>query len=368
MGQLDQDLLARAIRWCAEAGRHVGEAEARAVLERLGWDELLAVRAVLAGPPPARPLGPAALVDLARGVAPDVAAEREREGRYRAESEFERRAASEPRPGRSRRAARRTRGVVVRRARDLAPAAPAAPAPLPLLAELELAEGRAALERLVRRLGARRPALARALAEGWRRPNGTSPDESDLEALLDRHGLARAFHRRERALLLHALRAAGGVRPRAAEALGLSVDGLEAALRRLGAAAEAEAIREARRREVRRRATLADRAHLLAGDEERLGDLGLLEEVLADLRERLPDHLRALRAGHPPSLAAALGRSLSLSRPAVDALAARLDLDLGPAEAPAASARRERPPGSRGRPTGASRPDRARGPPRSRKP
>ena len=368
MGELDPEVVARAVAWCAEAGRRVGEAEIRSALGPLGRDELLAIRAVLADPPPARPLGPHALVDLARGVAPEVAAEREREGRYRAESELERRPAEALRPGWNRRPPRREPGVVVRRARDRAAAAPAAPARLPALDELRLSEGRATLERLVRRLGARRPALLGALVEGWRRADGAPPDEADLEALLDHHGLARAFARRERTLLLHALRAAGGAMGRAAASLDLAPEALEAALRRLGADREAEAIREGGRREVRRRATLTERARLLAGDEERLADLGLLEEVAADLRARLPDHLRALRAGRPPSLAAALGRSLSLSRPAVDALAARLGLDLGPAEAPAAPPRRGRPPGGRGRPPGASRPGQSRGPTRPRRP
>ena len=361
MGALDPELVARAIRWCAEAGRRAGEAEVVAALEPLGWDELLAVRALLADAPPARPLGPQALVDLVRGVAPEVAAERERQGRYRAESELERRSAREPvRPERARRS-RRAPGVRVRRARDRAAAAPLPLPPLPPLEELRLAEGRAALERLVRRLGARRPALLRALAEGWRLPDGTAPGEADLDALLDLHGLARGFARRERALLLHALRAAGGARGRAAASLELAPEGFEAALRRLGAAGEAEAIREQGRREARRRVTLAERARLLAGDEERLADLGLLEEIAADLRARLPDHLRALRAGHPPSLAAALGRSLSLSRAAVDALATRLGLDLGPVPPPLPPDR-ERPAGGRGRPAEPSRPTRPRGP------
>ncbi|HEU4384248.1 MAG TPA: hypothetical protein VFR85_12200 [Anaeromyxobacteraceae bacterium] len=367
MGELDPEVVARAVAWCAEAGRRVGEAEIRSALGPLGRDELLAIRAVLADPPPARPLGPHALVDLARGVAPEVAAERERLGRYRAESQLDRRQEPASRlQGRNRRSARPTSGVVVRRARDRTAAAPAAPARLPALDELCLSEGRATLERLVRRLGPRRTAVLRALAEGWRRPDGTPPDEADLESLLDHHGMARAFERRERAQLLHALRAALGVVARAAASLDLSPEAFQVALRRLGAEREAEAIREDGRREVRRRATLAERARLLTSDQERLGDLGILEEVAADLGSRLPDHLRALRAGRPPSLAAALGRSLSLSRPAVDALAARLGLDLGPAQAPEARAERSR--GARGRPGGGPRQARPRGPGRSRKP
>src|SRR5512142_1165725 len=87
MADLDPELLERVIRWCAEAGRQTGAAEIRAALSPLGWDEILNVRALLADPPPARPLGPAALADLARGTPADVAAEREREGRYRPERE-----------------------------------------------------------------------------------------------------------------------------------------------------------------------------------------------------------------------------------------------------------------------------------------
>ncbi len=88
------------------------------------------MRALLADPPPARPLGPAALADLARGAPPDVAAEREREGRYRAELEAapgEPRNSAAPRPaGRSRRTRRPVPPIVHRkrdRCGDRAPAA-----------------------------------------------------------------------------------------------------------------------------------------------------------------------------------------------------------------------------------------------------
>src|SRR5512146_1007827 len=89
MPELDAELLERVARWCAEAGRSTVAAEIRRALAPLGWDELLAARALLADPPPARPLGPFALADLARGAPADVAAEREREGRYRREIEPE---------------------------------------------------------------------------------------------------------------------------------------------------------------------------------------------------------------------------------------------------------------------------------------
>jgi len=82
MADLDRETVERVARWCAEAGRTAAPAEIRAALSVLGWDELLAARALLADPPPTRPLGPYALADLARGVPPDQAAERERDGRY----------------------------------------------------------------------------------------------------------------------------------------------------------------------------------------------------------------------------------------------------------------------------------------------
>ncbi|HET9553667.1 MAG TPA: Fis family transcriptional regulator, partial [Anaeromyxobacteraceae bacterium] len=82
MTDLDAETVERVARWCAEAGRQTTAAEIRSALGALGWDELLAAKALLADPPPARPLGPYALADLARGVPADLAAERERSDRY----------------------------------------------------------------------------------------------------------------------------------------------------------------------------------------------------------------------------------------------------------------------------------------------
>lgn len=233
---------------------------------------------------------------------------------------------------RRRRAPHRRPSVVIRRARDRARCepGPGAPPPLPPLDALFAPEGRGVLEALLRRHGARASLLARALAEGWRRADGSEPGEPDLRALLAAHGLQRSFERRERDAALHAVRAAGGVLQRAAAALGIQGSDLEALLRRTGASTEAEALREERRRELRRRATLSERARLLLADPERLGDLGVLDEFLADLRQRLPEHLKALRAGGAASLPSALARSLSLERPEVAALARRLGIDLGP--------------------------------------
>src|SRR5690242_17056809 len=79
MAQIDDEFIARALRWFADAGRHPSASDVREALEVLSWDELLAARALLADPPPARPLGPLALAALARGASPEDAARRERD-------------------------------------------------------------------------------------------------------------------------------------------------------------------------------------------------------------------------------------------------------------------------------------------------
>lgn len=360
--KLDEETLERAVRWCAEAGRQVTPAEVARALAPLSWDETLAAKALLADPPPARPLGPHALADIARGAPADVAAEREREGRYRAEDEPAREPAPPPPRRRSTAAAKRPPAPVIRRARDRSsPAAPpASPARAPI-DELRRPEGRTVLERILRRIGARRAAVASELAAGFSRPGGTDPGEDDVHALLAHHGLLRVFEHREREEILHALRAAGGVRGAAAARLSMDARGLQAALDRLGAGPEAERIREERRVDLRGRATLAERLRLLLADEARLADLGILEEFERDLRARLPEHVRALRAGAEP-LPVALRRSLGLSREALDGLVARFSLDLGggparPRNRPPSKAAGARP-GSRRAPGGRAPPSR----------
>jgi hypothetical protein len=344
MADLDLELIERVARWCAEAGRQTTPAGIEAALGGLGWDELLAVRALLADPPPARPLGPHALADLARGATVDQVVDREQAGRYPAAPPARPAKPStaaapadpppqEKRPGK--RAAKARLQVVVRK--PVPPAAPAPPTPaaLALLDELLLPPGRNALERLIRRHGGKRPALLGALAATHRRAEGGAVGDEDLDRLLQLHGLARAYQRRERDEVLHAVRAAGGVLSRAAVALGFDAPGLSAAVMRLGAVAEVEAVRAARRAELSARATLSERVQLVLGDADRLADLGLLEPFLEDLRARLPEHLRALRGTRGP-LALALATSLSLPPGGVADLAARVGLDLSrpPAAAP----------------------------------
>jgi hypothetical protein len=216
-------------------------------------------------------------------------------------------------------------GPVVRK--RVAPAAPPAAAPAPLLDELLLPPGRNVLERLVRRHGGRRVALVGALEAGYVRADGRPIDGGDLDRLFEHHGLLRAFQRRERDELLHAVRAAGGVLGAAAARLGLDRDGLASATRRLGAEAEVEALRDARRRVLLARITLSERARLVVAEAAALADLDLLQVFETDLRSRLPEHLRALGAS-PGSIRLALARTLSLDVAAVVALAARLGVAL----------------------------------------
>ena len=339
MPSLDDETVERAVRWCAEAGRQTAPDEIRAALSKLSWDELLTARAFLADPPPGRPLGPFALADLARGVPADLAADRERAGRYRSEPAE----AGSDAPGdgerppppvhdasrtreRRRKASREGRPVVIRRAGDRAPAAePTAPAPRPDLADLFRPEGRNVLERLVRRQGARRAAIRAEILASHRAPEGVG--DRELDALLEHHGLARAFAHRERDEILHLLKASGGSLGGAAVRLGLERAALEGALERLAAGAEAERIREGRRAELRHRSTLAERAAALFNDAPRLADLGLDDEFLADLRARLPEHIRALRSSGEAGLEA-LGRSLALGPAQAAALLGRLGLEL----------------------------------------
>ncbi len=382
MLEIDDELVARTIDWCSEARRPVSADEVRAALSLLSWDELLAVRAVLADPPPTHPLGPVALVDLARGTAPEVAADRERRrceadlppfssmdperlpvvaGARLEDSHRSRpRLGTEPPALAHEKAKGGASGPVIRRARDRVKPKPRQPdRVLPLVDDLLASEGRTVLERLIRQHGARRAKIAAALANGWRCADGTAPGEEELSRLLDLHGLARGFESRERDELLHALRAAAGLRTRAADAVGVTPAVFDTALERLGASGEADSIRAAHRDELRRRATLSERVRMLLGEAERLADLDLLAEIEADVRARLPQLVRALRPSRAVPLGMALARSLAVESSDVDALVLRLRLDLGerrtPQRAPSPSG--DRPP--RPAPVG-------RGPPRDR--
>ena len=343
MPEIDREIVDRAMRWCAESGRPVHEDVVRHALAPLGWDELLAVKAILADPPPGRDQTPADLLALSRGgPGPRTSAPATRTSRKAA--------------GRAVRSPRAAAGPRIRRARDRVEKTSPSPASLPSIDALYRESGRSVLDRLVRQRGANRTALLAALAAGWS-AGGGAPTSADLDRLLAHHGLARGFAERERALLLHAFRKHGGVLLRVARELGAAPAELRASLARLELAAPVEAVREARRKVLDRKGTLADRARLVDEEEEALLDLGLLPRFEEDLKKRLPEQLRALSVGGRRPSAADLGRSLSLSRGAVDRLAARFSLPLRPAP-PERPERRDRPGRREGRPTGARPPER----------
>jgi hypothetical protein len=335
MAELELETIERAVRWCAEAGRQTTAEEVRAALATLGWDQLLAVRALLADPPPARPLGPQALADLGRGVQADVAAEREREQRYPhavagppAPPVLARSEASVPAPrARSSQRARRAQVVVRKAAVASRPATPPLARRPPLIEELLLPAGRGELERLLRKHGGRRPLLVAAIGATHRRADGLAIGDADLDAVLEHHGLDRSFLRRERDELRHAVRAAGAVLARAAAALGHDLASLGAAISRLGLDAEVKRLREDRRADLRARATLSERALLLVGSADLLADLELLEAFELDLKERLPGHLRAL-SGTGEALELGMARTLAIPGSAIGPLLQRLGIDL----------------------------------------
>ena len=342
MPEIDREILDRAVRWCAESGRPTREERVRAVLEPLGWDELLAVKATLADPPPGRDLSPADLVALSRAAAPPSRPAARAPGAP----------AARTRRPKTVSAPRKASAPRIRRVQDVVAAPSPGPAPLPHLDGLYRESGRAEIGRLVRRLGANRIAILSDLAARWSDGAGSPPGSADLGRLLEHHGLARGFAERERALFLHAVGKHGGVVIRMARELGMAPEDVRGAVDRLELRPAVESIREARRRRLERKATLSERARLLDEEADALADLGLLAGFEADLRRRLPDHLRALAVGGRSPSAADLGRSLSLSRSAVDRVVAHFGLRLRPSppERPERSGRASAPrrPGTRG--------------------
>jgi hypothetical protein len=376
VAEIDDELMARVLQWCAEAGRTSSPEDVRDVLSPLSWDALLAVRAVLADAPPARPLGPKALVEIARGVSPEIAAERERDGTYRSEPSREREEASSapasPTPPAQ---TKRTRGkstrrvatVVIRRARDRHDVEIPREAPPPLIDELFKSEGRAVLQRWLRTHGGRRARLVEEVAR-WRRPDGSPAGAEELTRLLDAHGLTRPFERREREEVLHAVRASGGRLAGAARALTISQEALGRVIDRLGIGSDVERFRHERREDIRRRATLGDRVRLLVDEAERLEDLGMTAEIEADVRDRLRQHADALRAGSGRHVAASFAHTLGITREQASSIATRFGMELqdstrsraprldGDGHAPARAPNRRPPPRGERPPTGSPRP------------
>ncbi len=305
--------------FCRRAGAPASPRAVREALSALAESDDFRVRAVTDAEPPVRPLGPFAVVDLARGTSADIAGLRERSGYYVLVEEM---LALQPR-----------NPEVPASAPAPAPAAPATVVPAPVpgpgaaetraptvperiaprrrvaqppaqprgrftqveaerapLESLEGPDGRATLGTLLAQHG-HRPALLRALAQGYTGRRG-DPSASELDALLAAHGLLDAAEAAERALLLAALDEHRGALGRVAWTLGLRGPELGALVSRLGLDPEVDRLRERFRREALNPASWTVRLDLF-GRRKYLEDLG----VERDFEDRLrADLLRELHA------------------------------------------------------------------------
>jgi len=353
--------------FCRRAGTPAAPRAVREALSTVAEADDFRVRAVTDAEPPVRPLGPFAVVDLARGTPPDTAALRERSGYYALVEELlaladlragppppapARAVAAPPEPTPSalplappvdeaatsaRRGVQRSEPASPTVAERIAPRrrtaqAPAQSAPrgrftqgelqrTPLEA-LEEPGGRATLESLLAQHG-HRTALLRALAHGYTGSHG-EPSATELDALLTRHGLLEAAEATERELLLSALSEHRGALGRVAWTLGLRGPELAALVSRLGGGPEVDRLREHFRREVLTPPSWTVRLDLL-GRRKYLEDLGLDREFEDRLRGDLGREIRALDADGE-DVPAALARRLSVSPTLVGRALERLGL------------------------------------------
>ncbi|RPH67845.1 MAG: hypothetical protein EHM78_20850 [Myxococcaceae bacterium] len=344
--------------FCRRAGAPAAPRAVREALSTVSEADDFRVRAVTDAEPPVRPLGPFAVVDLARGTPAETAALRERSGYYAVVEELlalQDLSVAAPAPGPAmptlaapprpiaatpdappaRRSARDetlaptvAERIAPRRRAAQAPAAPRGRftqvevqrAPLE---SLEGSEGRAVLETLFAQHGGHRIALLRALAQGYSGRRG-EPSAAELDALLDRHGLLEATESCERDLLRAALSEHRGALGRVAWALGLRAPELSAVVSRLGLGPEVDLARERFRREALAPASWTARLDLL-GRRKYLEDLGVEREFEERLRGDLGRELHAL-GPDGDDLPAALARRLAVSPTLVGRALERLGL------------------------------------------
>jgi len=349
--------------FCRRAGTPAAPRAIRDALSTVSEPDDFRVRAVTDAEPPVRPLGPFAVVDLARGTPADTAALRERSGYYVLVEELlalqdarqplpapaspSLSAPSAPVPAgpavlpvapeRSASPRRTTSAaspaptvaerIAPRRRTAAAPAAPrgrftqveAGRAPLETL---EGPDGRATLETLLAQHGHRIAAL-RALAHGYTSSRG-DPSGPELDDLLLHHGLLEAAEARERELLRAALSEHRGALGRVAWALGLRGAELTGLVSRLGLGPEVERARERFRREALAPATWTARLDLF-GRRKYLEDLGVEREFEDRLRGDLSREMNALGPG-AEDVAAALARRLAVAPTLVGRALERLRL------------------------------------------
>ncbi|MGZ3445700.1 MAG: hypothetical protein ACXWLG_09500 [Myxococcaceae bacterium] len=321
------------------------------------------VRAVTDAEPPVRPLGPFAVVDLARGTLPDTAGLRERSGYYALVEELltlqDAQAVASPSP------ATLAASAAAGRPSESPSPAPATPTPEPgkrsrtgkpapqgssvaeriaprrraaqsaaeprgrftqveaersPLEALEGPAGRTTLETLLAQHG-HRPALLRALAQGYSGRRGSDPSAAELDTLLTEHGLIAAVEDSERSLVLDALSEQRGALGRVAWALGLRGQELEGLISRLGLGTEVDRLRERFRREALNPASWTARLDLL-GRRKYLEDLGIERDFDERLRADLLREIKAAGGGEAahPGLARRLGAPPTLVGRALERL------------------------------------------------
>ena len=345
--------------FCRRAGTPAPPRAIREALSTVSETDDFRIRAVTDTDPPVRPLGPFAVVDLARGTPADTAALRERAGYYALVEELlalqDQRiplpapasasvvaAPSVPvpsppaaTPAPPERPTSRQSPAPPTVAERIAPRRRTAPVPATprgrftqvdaqpaALETLQGPEGRAALETLLTQYG-HRIAVLRALASGYTGRRG-EPSAPELDDLLAHHGLLEAAETRERELLLSALSEHRGALGRVAWALGLRGGELTAVVSRLGLGPEVDRLRERFRREALTPASWTARLDLL-GRRKYLEDLGVEREFEERLRGDLGREMRAL-AAEGEDVPAALARRLAVSPTLVGRALERLGL------------------------------------------
>jgi hypothetical protein len=351
--------------FCRRAGVPASPRAVREALSVVSDADDFRVRAVTDAEPSTRPLGPFAVVDVARGTAADTAALRERSGYYALVEEMlalqDARVAPAASPA----------AVVAGGPSMPAPLAPTPPmetpraastggsgqrepAPAPTVAEriaprrrtaqspaqprgrftqvevqraplesLQGPEGRTTLQTLLMQHG-HRPALLRALAQGYVGRHGAEPGAAELDALLEAQGLLLQVEASERELIVSALSDHRGALGRVAWALGLRRPELTILVQRLGLGPEVDRMRERFRREALTPSSWTARLDLL-GRRKYLEDLGVERDFEDRLRSDLVRELHAAGTDGPDA-PAALARRLAVSPALVTRALERLGL------------------------------------------
>ena len=307
--------------FCRRAGAPASPTEVREALSSLGAEEDFRLATLTENEPPARPLGPYAVVDMLLGTAPALAAQREACGYYQLLRDFLAADASVPPPGPHAPAFREeTAGgppdESTTPAQPVTPpaAAPQRERPRPGLAPT-LAERIAPKRRLpgastspasaprgrFAQLPSEQPSLealdpqrlADVLAQHGHRPallRALNVSPPALDRALEAAGLLPGAVESERELVLSTLEEQRGAVGRAAWALGVRASELLSWAERLGAMGAVDRIRDRYRREALQPAHWTARLDLL-GKRKYLQDLGVTVDfersVTEDLRRAL---------------------------------------------------------------------------------